>query len=199
MHFTTCILYSFLFALSLTLLVHATTTKTFLESLQMNNKNNDDKDLLRRMNEDTGFSFTAEKRSLRTRSRIARTMKRNGSLLPDIVFPSITTQKPQAAAPQQQQQQAVSYYPYSLVTPQYQTYPSSANTALYYSPPANANNNPSPPITQNSVPSYVAPLTSAKNKKKKEEEEDDDDEEEEDEDEEDEEDYDADDLVTRRR
>ncbi|KAI9476416.1 MAG: hypothetical protein EXX96DRAFT_577131 [Benjaminiella poitrasii] len=144
----------------------------------------------------TSMDQMKENRSLRTRSRAARAMKRNGSLLPDIVLPSITSQNAPASAPVASQYS--SYYPYAY-SPQYQSYPvantpatSAANTVPYYPPQAVS----SPPAAaQNIAPAYpVSPPPAQPKKKEK-----DDDEEEEDEDEEDEEDFDADDLVTRRR
>ncbi|CEP10232.1 hypothetical protein [Parasitella parasitica] len=167
----------------------------------------------------SGILNKAEKRSFTSRSRAftrENHQRRNGSLLPNIVLPSITPSQPApVAAPPVSQ--AVPYtaaqgyylpqapnYPVAQPATQPATQPvanfPSSQTASY--PPQQAvNYSPQPPIQNYTPPQPNIALPTlvqapAKNKK---EEDDDEDEEEEDEDEEDEEDYDADDLVTRRR
>ncbi|KAI8635998.1 hypothetical protein BD408DRAFT_426856 [Parasitella parasitica] len=161
----------------------------------------------------SGIPNKAEKRSFTSRSRAftrENHQRRNGSLLPNIVLPSITPAQPApAAAPPAPQ--AVSYpaaQGYSL--PQTASYPVTqpiTQPATSYPPPQTANYPPAqavnylpqPPVQNYSPQPNLALPTLVQAPAKKEEDDDDEDEEEEDEDEEDEEDYDADDLVTRRR
>ncbi|KAG2197770.1 hypothetical protein INT46_000695 [Mucor plumbeus] len=189
-----------------------------------------------------GHISRSERRSFTSRSRAvtrANLQRRNGSLLPDIVLPSITSAQ-SAPAPAHPIPQAVSYpasapvaaaaapvtpvsapvtpvapvaaapvaaAPVAAVDQNYYTPQPAAQSNTYQGPTAQ-NNAPQKPAVQNytpqqpAIPSQNTPLPSftlptlVQAPKKKEE---DDDEEEEDEDEEDEEDFDADDLVTRRR
>jgi hypothetical protein len=185
----------------------------------------------------SGHISRSEKRSFTSRSRAAtraNLQRRNGSLLPDIVLPSITSAQ-SAPAPARPIPQAVSYpasapvvaaaAPVTPVAPVAAAPVAAAPVAAapvdqnYYTPqpaaqsdtsqgPTAQNNAPQKSAVQNytpqqpaissqntPLPSFTLPTLVQAPKKK----EDDDDEEEEDEDEEDEEDFDADDLVTRRR
>lgn len=175
----------------------------------------------------SGLISRSERRSFTSRSRAvtrANLQRRNGSLLPDIVLPSITSAQPAPApAPARPIPQAVSYpasVPAAAVAaaPLAQNYYTPQPVAQSYTPqaPAAQNYAPQQPAVQNyapqqpavpsqstTLPSLTLPTLVQAPKEKEDDDndddDDDDDEEEEDEDEEDEEDFDADDLVTRRR
>ncbi|KAL9546808.1 hypothetical protein MBANPS3_006479 [Mucor bainieri] len=167
-----------------------------------------------------------ERRSFTSRSRAitrAKVQRRNSSLLPDIVLPSITSAQASAPAAARPIPQAVSYpaaaaavpVAQSYYTPQpaAQGYANSQQAAAipnyvpqqpqqaaapaspyYYTPQAQQ-----PAATVPATPKLTLPTLFQPPKEKEDDDNDSDDEDEEDEDEEDEEDYDADDLVTRRR
>lgn len=178
----------------------------------------------------SGLISRSERRSFTSRSRAvtrANLQRRNGSLLPDIVLPSITSAQPAPApVPARPIPQAVSY-PASVpaaaavaAAPLAQNYYTPQPVAQSTTPqvPAAQNYAPQQPAVQNyapqqpavpsqstTLPSLTLPTLVQAPKEKEDDDndndndDDDDDEEEEDEDEEDEEDFDADDLVTRRR
>lgn len=167
-----------------------------------------------------------EKRSFTSRSRAitrAKLQRRNSSLLPDIVLPSISSAQSSVPAVARPIPQAVSYPvaaadapaaqsyytpqpaaqgytapPQAAVlpnyTPQQQQQPAAAPVPYYYTPQVQQ-----PAATVPATPKLTLPTLIQPPKEKEDDNDDSDDEDEEDEDEEDEEDYDADDLVTRRR
>ncbi|CAO3612046.1 unnamed protein product [Mucor fragilis] len=149
--------------------------------------------------------------------------RRNSSLLPDIVLPSISSAQSSVPAVARPIPQAVSYPvaaadapaaqsyytpqpaaqgytapPQAAVlpnyTPQQQQQAAAAPVPYYYTPQVQQ-----PAATVPATPKLTLPTLIQPPKEKEDDNDDSDDEDEEDEDEEDEEDYDADDLVTRRR
>ncbi|KAF1806546.1 hypothetical protein V8B55DRAFT_1457566 [Mucor lusitanicus] len=168
-----------------------------------------------------------ERRSFTSRSRAitrAKLQRRNGSLLPDIVLPSISSAQSSAPAVARPIPQAVSYPVAAAAAPVAQNYytpqpatqgytaPQQVGALQNYTPQqlqqaaaaAAAPNYYTPQVQQPAAtvpatPKLTLPTLIRPPKEKEDDNDDSDDEDEEDEDEEDEEDYDADDLVTRRR
>ncbi|KAK4509750.1 uncharacterized protein ATC70_007052 [Mucor velutinosus] len=168
-----------------------------------------------------------ERRSFTSRSRAitrAKLQRRNSSLLPDIVLPSITSAQPSSPAVARPIPQAVSYPAAAAAAPVSQSYYIPQPEAQGYTTPQQAAASPNytpqkqqqaapalapppyyytpqvqqPAATVPATPKLTLPTLIQPAKEKENDNDDSDDEEEEDEDEEDEEDYDADDLVTRR-